>query len=192
MRFLFTLLLLVVIVAVVIWSGIFNIAAVSSPSSVERWLFAQARDRSIAKRSQGIQPPSLKDPALIQSGFREYHAMCFGCHSAPGHPPSEIAQGLNPSPPLLDEGEIQVRSDMELFWIIKNGIRMTGMPAFGPTHKDETLWSVVAFLRRLRTIRAQEYKGMVEATGVSAEAGHSHAEGVTHQHEPATQPVPEP
>jgi len=100
--------------------------------------------------------------------------MCFSCHGAPGHKPSEIGRGLNPKPPQLDAEEIQGRSDAELYWIIKNGVRMTGMPAFGPTHEEKELWSIIAFLRRLPEMDAKAYDAMVEAAGLQ-EGGQMHA-----------------
>jgi len=107
--------------------------------------------------------------------------MCFGCHGAPGHELSEIAQGLNPKPPKLDAEDVQAGSDAELYWVVKNGLRMTGMPAFGPTHEDKELWSIVAFLRRLPKLKPQEYDAMVEAAGLQkGEEEHEHH----HAHEP--------
>ncbi len=164
----------VVLVVLFLVSGTYNIAAVEPQSAVVNQLFATLRDQSIAKHSQDIQPPSLTDPALVQSGFREYHSMCFSCHGAPGHKPSEIGRGLNPKPPQLDAEAVQVRGDAELYWIIKNGLRMTGMPAFGPIHEEKELWSIVAFLRRLPEMDAQAYDAMVEAAGLQG-AGQMHA-----------------
>jgi mono/diheme cytochrome c family protein len=190
MRILFsTLLVLLILIALAVlflFSGLYNVAAVQPHSPFIHWLLATMRDQSVAKHSQTIQSPSLSDPQLAQAGFREYHAMCFSCHSAPGDELSELAQGLNPPPPKLDAEEVQVRSDAELYWIIKNGIRMTGMPAFGPTHKEETLWSIVAFLRRLPNLTPQEYKAMVEAAGLQEGAGEQ-----AHSHAPARRPTQE-
>ena len=71
--------------------------------------------------------------------------------------PSEIGEGLNPPAPDLTQPSVQSKTDGELFWIVQNGIRMTGMPAFGPTHKDEELWTLVAFMRHLPELtRAEE------------------------------------
>lgn len=176
MRTLFAAFLALLII-VVLWivSGTYNVAAVNPHSDAMNWLFATVRDRSVANHSQEIQPPSLQDPALVQAGLQEYHTMCFTCHAAPGHEASEIGKGLNPEPPKLEAKETQARSDAELYWIIKNGLRMTGMPAFGPTHDEKALWSLVAFLRQLPKTNQQEYSAMVEAAGLREKAdGHSH------------------
>lgn len=191
MRTIFGALFVLVVLAVLfLFSGFYNVAAVQPHSPATRWLLATIRDQSVARHSQTIQPPSLSDSQLVQAGFREYHAMCFGCHSAPGHELSEIAQGLNPPPPKLDADEIQAYSDAELYWVVKNGVRMTGMPAFGPTHEEKELWSIVAFLRQLPGTTPQEYKAMVEAAGLGEsgepaqhhEHGHGPAEGAEGQH----------
>lgn len=181
----FILLVLVFLAALFVFSGRYNIAAVEPHSTAERWLFATVRDQSVTSHSQVIQPPSLADPARVQAGFHEYHEMCFTCHGAPGHKPSEIGQGLNPDPPKLDAEAVQARTDAALFWIVKNGLRMTGMPAFGPTHDEETLWSIVAFLRKLPEIKPQEYNAMVETAGAQEGGGHGHSHADGHAHESA-------
>ncbi len=70
--------------------------------------------------------------------------------------PSEIGEGLNPPAPDLTQPSVQSKTDGELFWIVQNGIRMTGMPAFGPTHKDEEIWTLVTFMRHLPELTADE------------------------------------
>jgi mono/diheme cytochrome c family protein len=85
--------------------------------------------------------------------------MCVYCHGAPGKEASDIGQGLHPSPPNL--AEIAQRwKNSELFWIVKNGINMTGMPAFGPTHADDTIWNIVGFVRQLPHLTAEDYSGI--------------------------------
>lgn len=174
---------LVVAAGLFIWSGAFNIAATKPHYVVTRWLLATVREQSIAAHSEKIEPPPLTDSNLVQAGFRYYHAMCVMCHGAPGRDPSEIRQGLNPPPPKLDAEELQARySDAQLYWIVKNGIRMTGMPAFGPTHTEEELWSIVAFLRRLPKVKPAEYGAMVEAAGLQDAAGPAHGHVQAHAH----------
>jgi mono/diheme cytochrome c family protein len=93
--------------------------------------------------------------------------MCRGCHGAPGIDPSVIGEGLNPPPPELATAEVDW-SDAELFWIVKNGIRLSGMPAFGISHDDRELWNLVAFVRRISRVSAEEYERLAES---SAPAG---------------------
>jgi hypothetical protein len=77
-----------------------------------------------------------------------------------------------PNPPSLVSDEVQRElSDAELFWVVKNGLKMTGMPSFGKTHTDEQLWGIVAFLRRLPNLAADEYGAMVKAEMGSSQEG---------------------
>ena len=112
---------------VFIWFGIFNVAATEQHSDLTLWLISVVRDRSIAVRATSPSEPSLKDPQRVNGGFRSYHTMCAVCHSVPGHKASPTRKGLNPKPPRLYAKQVQRRSDTELYWIIKHGIRMTGM-----------------------------------------------------------------
>src|SRR5207237_2238623 len=119
--------------------------------------------------------PNLTGPDRIRAGIRSDQAMCRVCHGRPGEESPPIREGLNPQPPKLDSERIRKRADAELFWVIKNGIRMTGMPAFGKTHKDQDVWSIVAFVRYLPTMRPGEYAAMVaEARAEEAEPGAEH------------------
>ena len=96
--------------------------------------------------------------------------MCVTCHAAPGRKDSAIRVGLNPQPPRLHDAHVQRRSDGELLWILQHGIRMTGMPAFGPTHSQEELQQLITFIRYLARLTPDEYQAW---TGTVPEAkGH--------------------
>ena len=95
---------------------------------------------------------------------------------APGVDASEAAAGLNPPAPDLTLPRVQARPDGEIFWIVSNGIKMTGMPAFSPTHKPDEIWKVVAFLRHLPEISEEEKKILKAGT---EEAEHHHEAGET-------------
>jgi len=144
-----------------LYSGLFDVAASSPDIGAVRWVVTTVREHSVARRLQGIQVPPLTDPALIRSGFLRYQESCVTCHGAPGVEASEIGQGLSPYPPELAtvSGEANPK---ELFWIVKNGIKMTGMPAFGVTHTDPEIWATVAFLLKMPKMTPQEYQAMVE------------------------------
>jgi mono/diheme cytochrome c family protein len=151
-----------------VWFGAFNVAAMEQHSNLTLWAISVVRDRSIAVRATTSQPePPLADPQRIKTGFRSYHTMCTVCHSAPGRQSSPVRRGLNPKPPRLYSKEVQGRSNAELYWIIQNGLRMTGMPAFGPTHNSEKIWNLLAFVRELPKLSPQQYKAMVKAEGLS-------------------------
>ena len=164
------LVLLLVGVFVFVWFGAFNVAATEKHSDLTLWLISLVRDRSIAMRATASPPePSLVDPQRIKAGFRSYHTMCATCHSGPGRKPSPVRKGLNPKPPRLYSQQVQRRSNAELYWIIEHGMRMTGMPAFGPTHSSEKIWSLVAFVRQLPHLSPQEYQAMVQVEGLMDE-----------------------
>ncbi|MGH7430139.1 MAG: c-type cytochrome [Candidatus Methylomirabilaceae bacterium] len=134
-----------------------------------------ARERSVAARSSDIAVPSLDDPKLIAVGAEHYAEMCTGCHLAPGLRDTEIRAGLYPKPPnLAEHGEH--RTPEETFWIIKHGFKMTGMPAWGLTHDDESIWGMVAFVRRLPDLSPDAYRELVEPDESHEAAGHSHGD----------------
>ena len=135
----------------------YNIAADSPHTQVVYWLLQTARQRSIAARATDVVVPSdLDDPKRIASGAAQYVEMCSGCHLAPGMHRTEINRGLYPRAP-----ELRRKSDLtpaEQFWIIKHGVKMTGMPAWGITHDDELLWDVVAFFASCRSLQPSNTK----------------------------------
>ncbi len=152
----FVLIILIAGLGVYIYSGNYNIAATEPHSLVVEWVFNTAKKYSIKKHSEGIERPKLNDDSLVKSGFDHYNDMCAGCHGTPG---TEPARGFNPSPPNLSE-EVEEFSATELFWVTKNGIKMTAMPAFGLSHSDQEIWSIVAFLKQLPDLSAEDYKAL--------------------------------
>ncbi|GLQ94073.1 c-type cytochrome [Dyella acidisoli] len=162
MRTLISTLVVIVVMAVLGYayacSGYYNIGA-----DVPHWpltyrFLTMTRDRSIEHHAQSISVPNLDDPALILKGAGQYAAMCTGCHLAPGTHDSELRSGLYPKPPVLGEEQLDPR---EAFWIIKHGIKLTAMPAWGATHDDDTIWSIVAFVRKLHGMTPAQYKDIV-------------------------------
>jgi mono/diheme cytochrome c family protein len=120
--------------------------------------------------------PDLADRDLIARGAEHYSEMCTGCHLAPGVTTSELRQGLYPVPPNFSAGIS--RRPAEAFWVIKHGIKMSAMPAWGSTHDDEAIWAIVAFLQQLPTLDANEYSALTgepDAVDDDHEAGgHDH------------------
>lgn len=136
--------LLIGVSSLFVYSGVYNVAATAPHTDVVEWMLNTAMERSVKSRAGGVKVPQLDDESMISVGLRSYDEMCATCHGAPGVSKSVIGEGLYPEPPDLAE-ESEEFSPEELFWIVKNGIKDTGMPAFGPTHKDGELWEVVAF-----------------------------------------------
>jgi cytochrome c len=170
-------------------SGIYNVSAMVPHWSITFDILEKARDQSISYHSKGIVALSLNDPKMEDAGFHHFRDTCRLCHGAPGIASSEFAQGLYPSPLDLASSDLhQEMNDSEIFWIIKNGLKMTGMPSFGVTHSDQEIWDIVAFIDRLSTLQPDQYKAIVKEADQRDEqhnesgekAGHGH--GTHHQH----------
>ena len=140
------------------WSGLYDIGADAPHSRPVFALLQVLRERSVQARSRGLAVPQLDDPQLILKGAGQYAAMCTGCHLAPGMADSEIRPGLYPRPPDLSRHPVDPR---EAFWVIKHGIKMSAMPAWGFSHDDATVWSMVAFMRKLPGMTPAQYKAIV-------------------------------
>jgi len=146
----------------VIYAGAYDVAATAPHWPVTRWVMETARIRSIKAHAAGILvPPGFDDPAKIPMGVEHFAAHCAVCHGAPGVPHGDIAQGLYPPPPDLAK-TAPLYSSAELFWIVKNGIKMTGMPAWSD-HSDPELWATVAFVKKLPGMSEQDYARLVMA-----------------------------
>lgn len=169
--------------ALFIYSGTYNVAATNQDTGFTYWLLATTRENAIERRAEDVVPPPksvLSDPKTLRAGFMHYDEMCVVCHGAPGVEPGEAREGLNPKPPLLAEvaDEIPAR---EMFWVIKHGIKMTGMPAWGPTHDDGKIWAMVAFAKTLPTLSPARYKEMREQAE-AIEGAHDDEHEHSHMH----------
>lgn len=155
--------------ALVVWSGRYDFAADEPHTSWVLSLIERARDRSITSHAAGIVVPDLGDPTRALQGAGNYDAMCAGCHLAPGAPESELSRGLYPAPPALAKEGI---APAEAFWVIKHGVKASGMPAWGKSMGDEDVWNLVAFLQQLPRLDAAKYREMVAQS-----SGHHHGHG---------------
>jgi len=147
-------------------SGAYDISQLTPHNGLTKWVIRTTTHHSIDKRMENIvEPSSLNDSSVIIEGFRHYRDMCTMCHGAPGTRPEEMAEGLYPKPPLIYKHKEQ-EDPKEFFWIIKNGIKMTSMPAYGPTHADERIWAITAFVTgKLNKMTPEEYAGWVKKYG---------------------------
>jgi len=160
-----------------IYLGLAPVAATEPHWKITEWALSTAMQKAVERRAARIAVPGdLAAPARIRVGAAQYDEMCLACHAAPGAKAASLAEGLLPPPPELAD-EIEEWDAAALFWITKHGVRMTGMPGFGPTHDDAELWDVVAFLRQLPEMSPAEYRSLVEA---AAEEDHEH--GGEHAH----------
>ena len=172
------LVLLAGLALALMYTGAYDVSAMKQESSLTQWATSTMMDHSVRRQAAGIEAPGLDDSAMIAIGFDHYSEMCVTCHGSPADGRSEAGQGLNPPAPDLSEAAADW-TPAELYWIIKNGITMTGMPAFGPTHDERELWSMVAFVRRLPGMSAEQYKSFSpEATaheGAEPETSEKHS-----------------
>ena len=154
-----TLITLFVLFLIFFYSGWYNVSAMNEESGIMKWVLNTTKDRSIESRSKNISVHDLNDASMIKEGFEHYNEMCVSCHGAPGEEETELSLGLNPPAPYLVD-EAKEIDPKELFWVTKNGITMTGMPAWGKTHSDEKIWAIVAFIKKLPNITTEEYQKM--------------------------------
>jgi mono/diheme cytochrome c family protein len=150
--------LMIVGLGAVAYSGLYNIGADEHHWSLTYAILQSVRDRSIHVRSESLEIPNLNDPQLVLKGAGQYAAMCNGCHLAPGVEDSEMRSGMYPKPPNLSKVRFDPR---DAFWVIKHGVKMSAMPAWGGSHDDRTIWSMVAFLQKLPSLTPQQYRDTV-------------------------------
>ena len=137
-------------------AGLVDFSASKPPGRLEERLATFALDRSIERRAPKGANPLARSPEAAAAGLALFRTHCVACHGAPGVDPTEAGASLNPPAPGLTLARVQARSDGELRWIVSNGIRMTGMPAFGASRNDEELWQLVAAIRRLPRLSPAE------------------------------------
>lgn len=165
-------------IAAFIWSGVYNVGADAPHWRPTYAVLEMLRHRSIDARTRKVQVPSdLATPARIRQGAGNYAAMCAGCHLAPGMPETEMSKGLYPAPPQLARTGVGAA---HAFWVIKHGIKASGMPAWGKSMEDEYIWNMAAFLQELPKLDARQYRALVDSS-----EGHSHGGGETRSHEHA-------
>jgi len=162
---------------IVMYSGIIDVGATNRHNPLTEFILSTTMDNSVRHHAKDIKAPPLDSSQMVLDGFRHYREMCVGCHLAPGIKSSEIRKGLTPEPPKLQEA-VEEWQPNELFWVIKNGVKMTGMPAWGPTHSDEKIWAMVAFLEKLPKMTVAQYEEMDRMAGPDEE--HEHDDGQNH------------
>jgi mono/diheme cytochrome c family protein len=145
--------------AVFVFGGYYSVAGTAEDPSIVHWALVQVRTASIAHHADDLPPVNFNVPANIQNGARLFATIgCVNCHGAPGVKWAKFSEGLHPDPPDLKD-LANDRSPSQLFWVVKNGINMTGMPSFALAGaKDEDLWSIVAFVKKLPDISDADYK----------------------------------
>jgi Cytochrome C oxidase, cbb3-type, subunit III len=143
--------------AVFFLGGFYSVATTAEEPGIVHWALVQVRMASISRHATDAPPDTLESRATLRSGARAFSEHgCPSCHGGPGVEWAKFSEGLRPDPPDLKE-VVNERTPAQLFWVIKNGINMTGMPGFGEM-PDPEIWSIVAFLKKLPTVSDEDFK----------------------------------
>jgi Cytochrome C oxidase, cbb3-type, subunit III len=157
--------------AVFFFGGYYSVAGTTEDPAAVTWALTRVRTASINRHATDKPPASFNDAATAQAGAKAYASLgCENCHGAPGVKWQKFSEGLHPDPPDLKDvaGEL---SPAQLFWVIKHGINMTGMPSFEQAGaRDDQIWSVVAFVKKLPDVSEADYKAWTAASEAASPA----------------------
>jgi cytochrome c553 len=157
------------------WSGLIGIRASSGHWVATDWFLHWVMRSSVRTAAITVQAPPLDNPALLPPAAGLFESGCATCHGSPAQARSSAVLGMLPPPPDL-KGVVGSWTDEQLFEIVKHGVRYTGMPAWPVQTRDDEVWAMVAFLRRLPDMDAGQYTAMAglvtgrQAAGMSAQA----------------------
>ncbi|WP_313606172.1 c-type cytochrome [Rhizobium sp.] len=145
------------------WSGLMSVRASTGHWAVTDWFLHWVMRNSVSVRAvaTGDVPP-LNDPGLVPGAAGHFETGCAVCHGSPAQPRPDSVLAMLPPPPDL-KVVVPEWADAELFEIVKHGVRFTGMPAWPVQSRDDEVWSMVAFLRKLPDMDAQAY---IRASGL--------------------------
>lgn len=132
----------------------FTLSARGGPGPLETYLVTRAKRFFVTRGARGLERLP-ETPISVTQGLAAYSGSCVACHGISGRKPTDIGLALYPPALALDSPAVQQYSDTELFWIIKNGIRLTGMPSFAEIHTDREIWNIVYYIRSLKTPSAR-------------------------------------
>ena len=146
-------------IGIYFFGGFYNVAGTAAESDLVTWALTHIRTASIAHHAHDSPPLSLNDSANVQAGAQAFSERgCINCHGGPGVNWAKFSEGLHPDPPDLKEIANE-RGPQQLFWVIKNGVNMTGMPSFGAIQvPDQEIWTIVAFVKKLPSVSDDEFR----------------------------------
>jgi cytochrome c553 len=139
------------------WSGLYSVAASDRHWPITYWFLVFGLRNSIETHSIGIEVPPLDDMSLVYRGIGHYRGGCEPCHGAPGSSPNPITQQMLPEPPYMPD-VVHDWEPQHLFWIVRNGLKYSGMPGWVPPERADEVWAVVAALLRLPEMSPEEYQ----------------------------------
>jgi mono/diheme cytochrome c family protein len=156
-----------------IYTGIYNVSATEQHTAPVYWALEAGMLNAVRRRARDIEAPALDDPALVRRGFLLHRDSCVPCHGAPGVSPHDIGKALLPAPNNLAQTGREWRP-AEIYWVVRNGLKMTGMPAWEKRFSEPDLWALVAFVKALPRITAAEYRTLAEGDApATRDAGHA-------------------
>ena len=139
--------------------GFYSISAVNADPAPVAWALTQVRNASIDRHATDTAPPEFTDPATVHAGAKAFAERgCVSCHGGPGADWAKFSEGLRPDPPDLKE-LADALAPREIFWVVKNGINMTGMPSFARVGVDDKeIWAITAFVKQLPKVSDEDFK----------------------------------
>ncbi|MCC4299065.1 c-type cytochrome [Aurantimonas coralicida] len=140
----------------VAYTGGYNVAATEQHGAFVRWAFDTTFRNSVERRAAEIPATVSFTPEMIEDGAERYKQMCQHCHAGPGVERAEWVNGMRPVPPHLAEAA-EEREPREVFWLVKHGVKMSGMPSFGQSHDDPAIWNLTAFVGELPAMTPERY-----------------------------------
>ena len=166
-----------VLVAIAVWltvayTGAYNVAASDQHADAVRWTLDTTMHRSVERRSGDVELPETFSDDLVAQGAGHYSESCVYCHGAPGQDPTDWSRGMRPEPPHLMEAAAEWSAE-EIYWIVENGIKMSGMPAFGAHHGPEGIAALTAFVSQLPGLSPEDYRALTGGGGAADAKGSS-------------------
>lgn len=153
---------------IVVYTGAYNVAASDQHFDAVRWSFDTTMQQSVENRAGGAELPEDPSQALLAEGAGHYEESCIYCHGAPGQDPTDWSRGMRPKPPHLVEAASEW-TPQEIHWIITNGIKMTGMPAFGQHHSPDEIVALAAFVSALPGLSSDDYMALTASAPEATE-----------------------
>jgi hypothetical protein len=151
--------IIAVAAAVFFFGGFYNVAATQPDLAIVAWALEHVRDASVNRHAVDKPPMSMDDPATIRNGARAFASRgCTSCHGGPGVTWAKYSEGLRPDPPDLKDAVMDL-TPAQIFWVVRNGINMTGMPGFNLIEvTDQEIWTIAAFVKKIPDVSEADYK----------------------------------